>query len=108
MKSKRQCDPLDMIALMLNIIALVPNLMILLPLLFEQAKTGWGFPTHFEMAVLFFGLCQFLTVPIIIVMAGYTVFCLIKRKSSRLFFTNTALIGLTLVSLVLSIIFEYH
>jgi hypothetical protein len=38
MKSKRQCDPLDMIALMLNIIALVPNLMILLPLLFEQAN----------------------------------------------------------------------
>lgn len=106
MKDKRQPDPLDIIALILNAVALVPNLAILLPLLIEQAETGWGFPTKFEMLVLAFWLCQVLTIPFIIVTAGYTIFCLIKRKFSKLFYINIAIIATTLASLVLSIVFE--
>ena len=108
MKKEKPADALDMIALILNAIALVPNLMIFLPLLHEQIETGWGFPTHFEMGVLFFWLVQFFTLPFIFLAAGYTLFCLIKRIFSRLFSLNAAILCLTIISLVLSIVFEYN
>ena len=106
MKDKRQPEPLDIIALILNAVALTPNLIIFAALLGEQIKTGWGFPTNYEMLVLAFWLCQLLTIPIVIVTAGYTVFCLIKRKFSKLFYINIAIITATLAALVLSVVFE--
>lgn len=108
MKKPQSYEPLDIVALILNSIALVPNLIIFLPLLCEQIKTGWGFPTHFEMMVLVFWLCQFFTIPFIILTLSYTLFCLIKRKFTTLFALNASLLSLTLINLVFSIVFEFN
>lgn len=99
---------LDISAFVTNAIAFSVNFVFFLPIGIEQIKTGWGFPTHYEMFTLFFWMMQALTLPLVFFCIVYGILALLRKKKGKLVFVNFVMTALTILLMVFSVVFAFN
>ncbi len=103
---KRKPNAFDIITLVLLLYAILLNIFVFAPTLIEQITFGAG--TQYEMGVLCFWLFQILTVPALLTGTIYTIVAFIKKFNKSLFITNTSLLAVSLLFIILSNIFIFY
>lgn len=91
--------------IVLSIINGIHFLLIFLPLLVEQIKTGWGYPTNLEMGVLILWLFEFILCIYFLGSIAYFFYRWIKTHWSKEIFLSLSLILIFIVQLILTNIF---
>ncbi len=107
MESKR-ITLLDIFACIANFLSLMINCAAMLPVFIEQIETGWGFGTRYEMMVLLFWMLHLCTAPLVLFGLFNCIWDVVKRNTHWLFALNASLLGATLASVMLSIVFAFN
>lgn len=76
-------------------------------LLSEQMKTGWGYGTNMEMAVLYPWMCELLSLPVIIAGIVYFVLSVWKRSEKWITISTVILFVLYLAQIFITNLFIF-